>query len=269
MKSVCQPVTALFDINRESIDGRSIDQYLNWLSKTLELFPTTIVFHDGSCDNFVFDKGIFVKIEKNSLWIFKLSKKISEILKEFDPVAKADITFLNPLYSMVQFSKFELLVLAKNLSPAESYLWIDAGISRFLKEGSHSSILNNNVEKLLRRGYRFTFEIDLKNNLNFFKLKIRKSEVGTSRRVISGTSFWIKEDSVITIWEMIQMNLVIWLNENKWDNEQVMLRKIVEDLESVNFIVQWNAWTGSVARKFLKKRIRISKFRNVIIEMLL
>jgi hypothetical protein len=171
----CQPVTALFDINREVIDGRTIDDYKMWLQKTVKNFPNTLIFHDGVCDDLDYEFRNLIRINPNELWIFNHKDKISEVIANFNPVSKNDITYLNPLYSLVQFSKFELLKIAKESFAAESYLWIDAGISRFLQSVNNENCIDVNSTEFLQNGTKFTFEIDLRNNLDLFNFEIKKS----------------------------------------------------------------------------------------------
>jgi len=265
----CQPVTALFDINREVIDGRTIDDYKIWLQKTVKNFPNTLIFHDGVCDDLEHEFRNLIRINPNELWIFNHKDKISEIIANFNPVSKNDITYLNPLYSLVQFSKFELLKIAKESFSAESYLWIDAGISRFLQFVNNENLIDVNSTEFLQNGTRFAFEIDLKNNLDLSNFEIKKSMPGTCKRVISGTSFWVEGNSVDPIWDLIRKGVNNWLTYECWDNEQVMLRQILPSIPNVEYIIQWNSPTGSVAREMLTKKMKTKKFRNQIIRKLM
>jgi hypothetical protein len=265
----CQPVTALFDIDREVTDGRTISDYKIWLQETVKNFPNTLIFHDGVCDDLEYEFRNLIRIDPNELWIFNHKDKISEIIANFDPVSKKDITYLNPLYSLVQFSKFELLKIAKESFSAESYLWIDAGISRFLQFVNNQNHIDVNSTEFLQNGTKFAFEIDLKNNLDLFNFKIKKSTPGTCKRVISGTSFWVERYSVVPIWDLIQKGVNDWITDECWDNEQVMLRQILPGIPNVEYIIQWNSLTGSVARDMLSRKIETKTFRNQIIRKLM
>jgi hypothetical protein len=263
-------VTALFDINRDITDGRTIHDYLDWLKNTISIFPDTLIFHDGICDGKEFASGIFVRIDRNDLWMFKEKDSIAKVIDCFEPVAKGDITFKNPLYSIVQFSKFELLKIAKDNYEAESYMWIDAGISRFIDPALSNALhLQENSQILLNGGINYAFEIDLKNNLKPFHLSIQPSKPGTCRRVVSGTSFWIQGDSIIFIWDIIKVEIRKWINNKCWDNEQVMLRKILPDIPNIEFIIQWKSPTGSVARMMNSKKIKPKKVKNWFIRKLM
>lgn len=265
----CQPVTALFDINREVIDGRTICEYKSWLQKTVKNFPNTIIFHDGVCDDLEYELRNLIRINPNELWIFNHKDTISKTIDNCNPVSKNDITYLNPLYSLVQFSKFEFLKIAKDTFSAKSYLWIDAGISRFLPLVNNENRIDFNSTEFLQNGTKFAFEIDLKNNLDPFSFKIKKSMPGTCKRVISGTSFWVEGNSVDQIWDLIRKGINDWLTSACWDNEQVMLRQILPSIPNVEYIIQWNSPTGSVAREMLTKKIKTKKITNQIIRSLM
>ena len=266
---VVQPVTALFNINRESTDGRTLNLYRVWLEKTISIFPNVVVFHDGSCDEFQENMDNFVKINKQQLWAFRQIDKLSQLLKDFHPTAVQDITFINPHYGLLQFSKFEFLRIASINFPAHSFLWVDAGISRFLDVNINSVNLEVNCRRLLEGNIDYSFEIDLRNNIRLVPLQIRDSTPGTCRRVVSGTSFWISNQSVNNLSEIIVQGINYWLNEGIWDNEQVMLRKVLPNLVNVNYVVQWNNPTGSVARSLLNENFSISNSKNQILHMLM
>lgn len=264
----CQPYTALFDIGRSDIDGRSIKSYLEWLKKTIEIFPKLIVFHDGSCNLLNFNSPNLIKVSKDELESFKLKGKVAQILNTFKPISPADITFKLVEYSLVQYAKFELAEKVLNISRSSSVLWIDAGISRFIHSGKSSSF-DSNVENLLKTKTRMVLEIDLKNNFNWQNLSIQPSIVGSCRRVISGTSFWINSDFLPELNTLIKSTLQDWADQGIWDNEQVLLRNLSPLKEKVLYIAQIHQPTGSVARKMLTQELVIRPWLNSVIHHLL
>lgn len=262
--------TALFNINRESVDGRTLSQYKLWLAETVKLFPKIIIFHDGSIKRTDLPGNTckLVKIEKSNLPFFRLAKPLQKLLKVYHPQAKNDITFLLPTYSLVQYSKFSLAINAIEISKAKSLLWVDAGISRFIKHVSQDRLERNSIQ-LLKKNYLMALEIDLKNNFNL-KSRLKNSEIGSSKRVVSGTSFWINalyvESLNIKICEMAHL----WLNEGIWDNEQVMLRRLeLWKDERIFLFDQGLAKTGQVANKlsnsnFNKLELLSSLFNKMV-----
>lgn len=272
MQAKVQVYTSLFDIGRDQIDNRSMANYKNWLLATIKLFPDIIVFHDGSCDGLAAKNSNFIKVEKNSLVFFNFLPDVNQIFKKFKPQSPKDVTFRLPEYSLVQYSKFDLALKALEISGAESVLWVDAGISRFI-DTIDSNLLEINTGKLLTLGFDFMFEINLRKNINFKKLKIDSPIPGSCGRVISGTSFWIHRNSAQRLVDKIKDLLNIWESNLIWDNEQVALRTLFElpnNLNSSHFVLQNQAKTGSVARKLGNAKLNTNKnidklIRNMLI----
>jgi hypothetical protein len=158
--------TALYDIGRERIDGRSFELYKEWLKSTVKIFPGIYIFHDGNLDDFKSLDCNLITIPLQELNIFKRLGQVSKILTEFKPISSSDITFKTPLYSLVQFSKFELAKHLKSIVSFDSLLWVDAGISRFINSSNKSAIVNNSI-KLLKEKKEIVFEIDLRRNIDF------------------------------------------------------------------------------------------------------
>jgi hypothetical protein len=263
MSKFCQPVTCLFDIGRKDIDGRSIDQYLPWLRQTLEIFPELIVYHDGSCRDIATNN--FIEIDKSEYISAEYIDAVSIVISQMSPSAKEDITFKTPLYSLVQYSKFSLLNKAKELTKAKSYLWVDAGISRFLTNDNTKKLLQINSETAISSGLEFIFEIDLRRNFDFSKLSIKKAVPGTCKRIFSGTSFWVQSSRVTDLHIAVNQRMKEWINLGIWDNEQVLLRSIMPFSDSIEYVLQRNLPTGSVARNLLSENFRVHKFRNNLI----
>ena len=46
-------ITALFDISRDMFDGRSIDQYLKWFAKTMELPVAMVIYTESKFEQFI------------------------------------------------------------------------------------------------------------------------------------------------------------------------------------------------------------------------
>jgi hypothetical protein len=260
MNEDCQVYTSLFNIGRDKIDGRSIFQYQDWLRKTLDIFPDMLIFHDGSCAEMEIPNQNLKFLDKANLRAFSFQKQLVDTLKIFNPSASKDITFRLPEYSLVQFSKFELGIMASEFKSAQSVLWVDAGISRFLDSHLKSKTqtylkFRQQTNKLNKFPINMVLELDILNNLSLKELRLSKSDVGSCRRVISGTSFWIKSNYLLELNELIFDEIANWLNLKIWDNEQVLLRKILPKLSRLKFVPQFFEETGGVAREMLNNKI--------------
>jgi len=261
--------TALYDIGRESIDGRSFELYKEWLKSTVKIFPGIYIFHDGSLNDFKALDCNLITIPLQELNIFKRMEQVSQILTEFKPISSSDITFKTPLYSLVQYSKFELASQLKAIVNFDSLLWVDAGISRFIDSSDNNAIVNNSI-KLLKENKEIVFEIDLRRNIDFKNFSIKSYKPGSCRRVISGTSFWINTLAIEKIYDLLNVKLDEWAESKVWDNEQVMLRIIVKEYKFDNvYVLQNRNQTGSVARKLGKLGDLNNYFTNNIISSML
>jgi hypothetical protein len=237
------------------------------LRATIELFPGIVVFHDGALDGADLQNCSLVKLPLKNLKTFNFEPRVNSVLERFSPVAPSDITFQLPAYALLQFSKFEFAKLLNN--PHQSVLWVDAGISRFIKHIDVDN-LHQNVDSLLNEGYDALFEIDIKNNFDFRALSLKDSEVGSCRRVISGGSFWIRTSYLEKIQSPIFQVMQEWLFSEIWDNEQVMLRKILPTLPGKILLVpQVRGLPGCVPRSLSNSKKKTYKIlRETFLRML-
>jgi hypothetical protein len=221
-------VTCIYDIGRSRVDARSIIDYAAWLNRTISIFPRLIIFYE--------DEEIKKLINHGAQWIklpiseFQLSKhvfEISEICGEFSKY-NSDITYKLPEYSILQFQKFRFLEIASEYhEDSVGIFWIDAGISRFLDEKLQFSNLlsleNTFVEsKISKNSF---FEIDLRRNRTILG-KIRKTKVGTCKRVFAGGAFYLTRSDVPEYRRLIDNLAFEWISERKWDNEQIALNQL-------------------------------------------
>lgn len=252
--------SSLFDIGRDQIDGRSISNYKIWLEKTIKIFPGVTVFHNGTLNDCDLDAKL-IYLDLNDLSFYKMLREVSQVIKNANIIAKKDITFLLPAYSLVQLSKFEIANYMWESRKDLSLLWVDAGISRFINETSLSQAsIQNAISQLQNYNYQACFEIDLNRNINYLNFKIRNSEFGTCRRVISGTSFWLNSSLINEFYKDIYNYCEELINQNKWDNEQVIIRNLIPYTNyNYNFRVQGKMETGSVARDFGSKNFKLNR----------
>jgi hypothetical protein len=274
LKKKCIVFTSLIDIGREEIDGRSFLSYTEWLQDTINLFPNIILFHDKNLDLNQF-QGSFIPINISNIHLqfMPMETRVKRVLSQYKPTASSDITFELAKYALVQYSKFEFASHVIKKFETDSVLWVDAGISRFMDDRHiNQETIDLNSAFLVENEIGYAFEIDLRKNLDpFKKFSVKNAQIGTCRRIISGTSFWINAIQVPAIERQMLHYVNELLKNNEWDNEQVALRNIISNLDPrILFWVQGKEKTGSVLRRIQARKIRkhhIIKSR-IILKML-
>lgn len=255
-----QPVTAIYDLGRESIDGRSFQQYANWLQQTIQLFPNLIIYCEEipkikQAENL--DNWVIKEKEKFAIWgsIDKVSE-ICNVLRK----SSEDITFQIPAYGILQFSKFEILKEVSEFKTNQNLLWIDAGISRFISPVIHSPEDQLAAMNKVPNFNEALFEVDLRRNV--FLGKLRKVKVGSCRRTFSGGSFLIKKNQAEHYFQALKNKAEFWIENNVWDNEQIGLNSCYHDGSiSPDFILQDES-AGTIARRILESNMHEKKILN-------
>ena len=242
-------VTCIYDLGRSSIDGRTINDYSNWIKKTFQLFHDVIVYYESETLRSQLDTG--QNWSYKPLSNFSLSTKYDQIHKicEFQSKKSNDMTFKLPNYAMLQFEKFQFIENEqKNHPEIDGYLWVDAGISRFIGSKYPSSRKSKltSFEKFLSEG-KSLFEVDIKNNLNYFR-NLKFIETGTCKRTFSGTAFYISKNDVRKYASLTYEVALDWIERLQWDNEQIALNQLfLKKSISPKILIQ-KGNTGSVAR---------------------
>lgn len=259
--------SALYDLNRASVDSRLFSSYVEWLKSTIELFPGMTIFHDGALDIYDLKNCILVNKPLLELETFKSLEGVDTVLKTFNPTVPEDITFRLNSYALLQYAKFEFATLLSHDS--ESVMWVDAGISRFIDEVD-ISIITKNTQALLANYVDALFEIDVRNNLEITKLALSDSPIGSCRKVISGGSFWLSNDYVDIIYGVVKREILNWLRAGVWDNEQVMLRKILTSMPGkIIYIPQVRGVPGCVPRSTSNTKPKLYRLLAPLITLML
>ena len=142
MKNDLTIVSALFNIEREGMDGRDWEEYLKWFEVTLQLKCNMTVFVTEDIVDFVKEKRGELPTEIvvqsiDDIPYYHLKDQIQEILDSEEYKEKmADpgrIECKHAMYSVVQYSKFQWLKQAIEINKHETdyFFWLDAGASRF------------------------------------------------------------------------------------------------------------------------------------------
>ena len=138
-------VSALFNIERERMDGRDWDEYLKWFDVTLQLKCPMVLFITEDIKELVEEKrkGLPTEIIVQSvddIPYYHLKDEIQEILDSGDYKSKmADtnrIECKHAMYSIIQYSKFPWVKKAIELNPhgSDYFFWLDAGGSRCFED---------------------------------------------------------------------------------------------------------------------------------------
>ena len=242
-------VTCIYDLGRASVDGRTIEDYSDWIRRTFQIFNDITVYYDSETLRSKLDSG--QNWRKKSVSRFSLSSEYDEILSICRLLSKKsnDMTFQLPQYAMLQFEKFQFLANEQRYHPEiKGFLWVDAGLSRFIGSKYTSATPSNlgNFDKLCSRD-RSLFEVDVKNNLSLFG-DLKYVETGSCQRTFSGTAFYISKNDVRKYASLTHEVALEWISKFRWDNEQIALNQLfLRKLISPRILIQ-KGETGSVGR---------------------
>ena len=137
-------VTALFNIQRQDMDGRTWNEYLQWFSKTLELKCPMVIFVEDELVDFVKEhrgsrKTKIVSHPLENIPYYYLKDDMDAVINSEDYRIKTKcldrIECNHSLYSIIQYSKFKWIRQSIEMNPFDSdyYFWMDAGASRFFE----------------------------------------------------------------------------------------------------------------------------------------
>jgi hypothetical protein len=140
-------VTAFFDIQRsQKGDGRTIDQYLGWITKTLKLNCNLYVFTEAKYASFFRNQRPteypmqLVIMDFKDLYFYRYREQMREIIMREDYYKRIQhptrVECILPEYNIIQYSKFDCLnrAIDENVFHSNVFFWIDAGISRFFAD---------------------------------------------------------------------------------------------------------------------------------------
>tara|TARA_A100001391_G_scaffold126630_3_gene86609 strand:- start:6097 stop:6900 length:804 start_codon:yes stop_codon:yes gene_type:complete len=237
-------VSALFNIERENMDGRKWDEYLEWFDITLKLQCPMYLFITEDVREFVEERRttipteIIVKTE-DDLPYYHLNDEIQEILDNPDYRKKMSdpnrIECKHSMYSVIQYSKFPWLVEAAKENPFNSnyFFWLDAGGSRFFDgyglDGQYPG--NNAMESLNSMGESFLVQENCDYYPDLFDAdQLPSSYLYDNRSFVLGSMFGGHKNSLEETAKMVDdvlMNKMI--GENSINNEQIALGYLLKN----------------------------------------
>lgn len=236
-------VTSLFNIEREKMDGRNWENYLEWFEKTLRLKCPMVIFTSSDIVPFIEEKRLnipteIIPHEIKEIPYYYLKNDIDRILKSerytemiLDPNR---IECKHSIYSIIQYSKFKWLKMAIKENPFNSkfFFWLDAGGSRFF-DGLDLNLeypSKNAIEALEEMGEKFLIQM----NMEFYK-DLVNADILTekylldNRSYILGSFFGGTEKMVYKVAEDVESVFLQEMIEKKFvNNEQIALGYLVK-----------------------------------------
>lgn len=254
-------VTAMYDIGREKIDGRSISTYKGWLYKTLETLLDPIVLYLDNSLNWKLDilkiRGsvgciqiVETKLYDIPMWKYRQDVERIQALDSFKTIQKYknDITNLLPEYTLIQYSKFGWLedVENSNIFNSSQYIWIDGGFSRFYD--------TNSQYKCTRMSYD-SFSIQADHTIIRIPSLSYDNYIGSNECIFHGWLWAVSakritgiKEEIIRIWEKEM------LEKNRLDNEQIAIGLAFKNkAELFNVIYSRNGDIPSIFIDFFTK----------------
>ena len=250
-------VTAVYDIGRATVDGRTMSDYKKWLLNTVAWIETPFVlFLDKSLDwrdEILAARAgkplgiIQTPIDEIPMWCY--ISRISDIIQEPSKqlINPNDITNLIPEYVLIQYSKLEWLKIVANFNPFNSsqFVWIDAGFSRFMKSGVYRFKKNTDLGV-------FNIQADTGRIEEIPKL-IYDTYIGTNRRILAGEIFVTDIDSLSTVKAEVMR---IWdeemIGKRRHDNEQIALALACKNIPETFNLVSSRGGCNAVFEKFFE-----------------
>jgi hypothetical protein len=234
MHSNITVITALYDINRENEgDGRRIDEYFEWLQKTLSLNTRFVIFIQDlllprlesilKCIKNEYVTVFATKLEDIPYYKYKQSMDyiLSSESYKTKITAPTRIECKLSLYNIIQYSKLEWLnqIIHKNPYNSEYFFWMDAGCSRFF-ENVDINISWPNEKKLLSNKIVIQGRNDLYSYNNWDNLHL------DAVNLLCGTCFGGHKDNITWLASKIQDIFEHLLSINIVNNEQIALALI-------------------------------------------
>jgi len=231
-------VSALFNIERENMDGRKWEEYLKWFDITLKLECPMYLFITEDVREFVEERRIKIPTEIivqtiEDIPYIHLKEPIQKILDSDDyknNILDPDrIECKHSMYSIIQYSKFPWLVKAaeENSFNSNYFFWLDAGGSRFFDgydfDGQYPG--SNAIESLSSMGESFLVQENCDYYPDLFNVdKLSLDYLYDNRSFVLGSMFGGHKNSLNKISELVD-NIFIneMIEKGNINNEQIAL----------------------------------------------
>ena len=167
-----------------------------------------------------------------------------------------DLVYKSPEYGIIVNSKFHFLALATQYSELDYFMWVDAGYSRF----SSLRVATSPSQFINLGQFESLFQINVKGLFRNVLIARSKSiqricQVGSSTRILCGISFLMAREMIPRAESILASLHFSWLNEEKWDTEQVAIFHVMTHLNPT-LVFEFNSKYDSMLRYFQKRHVR-------------
>ena len=250
-------VTALFNIQRQDMDGRTWNEYLQWFSKTLELKCPMVVFVEESLADFVkehrgSEKTKIITHTLEEIPYYYLKDDMDNVINSDDYKSKTKcpdrIECNHSLYSIIQYSKFKWIrkSIELNCFDSDYYFWMDAGASRFFEgfDLKQNFPGESGLEALDSIGEKMLVQLNTETYLDLVHSEtLGKEYFYDPRSFVCGTFFGMHKNSHPVIEEKVEDILVNdMIKHNNLNNEQIALAYLVKNEPELFEVFYRNTW---------------------------
>lgn len=223
-------VTALYDINRDKLgDGRTIQEYLVWFDKTLQLNTNFVIYTESKFVDFIkqrrnYKNTIIIEQNLNKIPYYIYKDKIDQIINSNEYKLKikdsSRIECNLSTYNIIQYSKFDWLKSASNIIDSDYYFWMDAGCSRFFE------IYDNNISWPSNYSILTKNKLNIQGNINTIKYYQNwpgDDYIWDNNCILVGTLFGGTKIICEHFAKLVKDNFEFYLNNQCVNNEQILL----------------------------------------------
>ena len=237
-------VSALFNIERERMDGRDWDEYLKWFDVTLKLKCRMILFVSEDVQEFVKERrkdiptSIIVQ-PVDEIPYYHLKDQIQEILDSKEYKEKMSdperIECKHAMYSIIQYSKFPWVKEAIEMNPHKStyFFWLDAGGSRFYEgyDLNKEYPSNSAMESLESMGESYLVQMNCDYYSDLFNAdKLSLDYLWDNRSYVLGSMFGGHKNALPKLCDMVEDILTDeMIAKGNVNNQQIALGYLVKE----------------------------------------
>ena len=237
-------VSALFNIEREGMDGRAWQDYLDWFERTLKLRVPMILFVTEDLEDFIKDRRgdlpteIIVQTTDDIPYYYLKDQLDKIIASEQYRERIADpgrIECRHSMYSVIQYSKFKWLTAAADSNPFDSkwFFWLDAGGSRFFNNFDLSEEYPGEaaMESIEGMGESFLIQMNCEYYNDLYEAEtLDENYLYDNRSYVLGSMFGGHKNAIPKIVKMVDDVLMDkMIAKNNMNNEQIALGYLVKN----------------------------------------